>query len=200
MVHTRTFPVAIVLLSLGLIILGFVVSRDEVGVGSFRQAEFRVTIVDKTGKPYLNAEMRVVDALEKDFPCYPVTDYYGPNSLRNNESGTFVFHHVERGAEYTTTNRRSLLGFVLSESGPPNYYCVFLSSDGKEFARRRFGDYFGVSGYTTDAWNRLPVSTTVIGRKNSSCSNLPAHLQPEVSSYNQPLRFPLVECTVQSNE
>jgi len=167
----------------------------EVGVGSFGQAEFRINIVDESGKPIQNLVMHVVDGSGRRSPCYPVSDYYSDDSITSDKDGVLVFHHIGMGDEYVTRNRRLLTGHIISKVEPPEYECEFWK-EGQVVSRARFADYFGWGKAPKDKWQGLRRKTIRWLYRPCSNADLPAHLRLDEKVAGSVVEFPVVEGTI----
>lgn len=167
----------------------------EVGAGRFRNAEFRVSILDEKGRLVDGVVMKVVNSQGEDAPCYPVSDYYDNNPVVANKDGLIVFHHVSSLLPEYTTRKRFVLGRLVSEQFPPEYHCEFFKATSL-LCRVPYNGYFGHSDDTVSQWEKLPKTTQRWDDGGRRCIGLPDRLLPDKSLRGRDVVFPVIEATI----
>ena len=118
--------------------------------GGFESTEFRLTFVDKTGKPVPGVTLRVLTRAGGPCHLYPIDEFLPDQTPTSDDEGRMLFHHAGTGLEFGGHEYYNLVGMRFGETTSPQYVCVF-SAAGRELYRSRYTELC-VRG----EWDHLP--------------------------------------------
>ncbi len=104
--------------------------------GSFHQAEYRISFVNKNGVPLRGVELVVENSTGQLCPCYPVSDFSAKQRPASDNHGVVYFNHIQRAKE--------IGGCTAIVAGKyrriaPDFTCRFLVQ-GREVFRCHFSE------------------------------------------------------------
>jgi hypothetical protein len=83
--------VGVLLVLLGLLSFS---STAMIWDGGWQQKEYRITFLDRAGKPVKGVQLRVENESASNFHHFPVADYLPDNVPESDAEGVLVFHHA----------------------------------------------------------------------------------------------------------